>query len=431
MNIEHFIAQRIAFSKQKSFTKIIIRIAIAAIAISLSVMILTSALIDGFKLEISEKIFGFWGHIHATDTNINRNFELSPIDQTDTSFILIRGIKSISYERPRTVLGMNLGNQSQTVDTYGGVKKVQPYIIMPALMSTKTLFHGVLLKGLDQTYDWTSLQLFMVEGRILSFPQDTNAILISKNIADKLEAKVGQKVILTFIKDKSQMKKRFEIRGIYNTGLEEYDKRFCIVSMSMLQGLLGWQANEVQGMEIVLDDVRDLDAIAEHVYYEKLPQTYNAETIKQKFPSIFEWLNLQDINEKIILALMIVVAIINMMTVLLILILERSRMIGILKSLGMSNNNVRKIFIFNAAYILLYGLLWGNIIGLGIAFAQKYFKFIKLDEASYYLDTAPIDVHWDTVIWLNLGVLLCTLIFLIVPTWLVTRITPVKVLRFE
>jgi len=213
--------------------------------------------------------------------------------------------------------------------------------------------------------------------------------------------------------------------------LEEYDKRFGIVDIAKVQEILGWPASDVQGMEVVLDDVRDLDIISEYIYYEVLPQEYFAETIRSKFPSIFEWLNLQDINEKIILQLMIIVAIINMITVLLILILERTQMIGILKSLGMNNWSIRKIFIYNAGYIIFFGLIFGNILGLGVAFLQKHFQFIKLEEANYYLSTAPIEINWWTVLLLNIATLVVTLIFLVIPTMLVTRITPVKALRFE
>ena len=227
------------------------------------------------------------------------------------------------------------------------------------------------------------------------------------------------------------MRRAFQIKNIYKTGLEEYDKRFGIVDIKKLQEILGWNVNEVQGMEVVLNDVRDLDVISEYVYYEILPQQLYAESIRSKFPSIFEWLSLQDINETIILQLMVLVAIINMITVLLILILERTQMIGILKSLGMNNWQVRKIFIYNAGYIIFYGLIIGNILGLGIALLQKHFNFIKLDEANYYLDTAPIEINWMALILLNVGTFVVTLITLVLPTMLITRIAPVKALRFD
>ncbi len=433
MNIEHFIAKRIAVTNTGSFTKVIIRIAMAAIAVSLTVMILTTAIISGFKQEISDKIFGFWGHIHVTDSNINRNFELIPISKDEKFYDEIRDIKQLEYQAEAKILGFALKDKVVDKKTYSGVKGVHPYIILPGLLSSKRNFHGVLLKGVDEAYDWTKMEAFIKDGKRITYLPDSSSadILVSKNIADKMLISTGDKVVLSFIRDNQQIKKRFQVCGIYNTGLEEYDKRFGIVDIKKLQEILGWNVNEVQGMEVVLNDVRDLDVISEYVYYEILPQQLYAESIRSKFPSIFEWLSLQDINETIILQLMVLVAIINMITVLLILILERTQMIGILKSLGMNNWQVRKIFIYNAGYIIFYGLIIGNILGLGIALLQKHFNFIKLDEANYYLDTAPIEINWMALILLNVGTFVVTLITLVLPTMLITRITPVKALRFD
>ncbi|MFZ1748592.1 MAG: FtsX-like permease family protein [Saprospiraceae bacterium] len=432
MNIEHFIAKRMATSKDGSFTKVIIGIAIAAIAISMTVMILTTATIAGFKEEITNKIFGFWGHIHITDSNINRNFELTPISRNEPFYDTIADIKKIDYQIPAKILGIPLKGKSMEMTTLGGVKSLHPYIILPGLLSTKENFHGVLLKGLDTTYDASMMTPFIKEGRFIKYSADgaSPEMLISRNIADKMQIKTGDKVIMSFIRDNSQIKKRFEVCGIYNTGLEEYDRRLCIVDIAKIREILQWPTENIQGMEVILDDVRDLDIISEYIYYEVVPQKFYAESIRSKFPSIFEWLNLQDINEKIILQLMVLVAIINMITVLLILILERTQMIGILKSLGMNNWGIRKIFIYNAGYIILYGMLIGNVIGVGICLLQKKFQFISLDEANYYLSTAPISIHWSNILLINVGTMAVTLIFLILPTMLVTRITPVKALRF-
>jgi lipoprotein-releasing system permease protein len=432
MNIAHYIAKRIAFTKDKTFTKVIIRIAIAAIAISLAIMILSTAIINGFKKEISEKIFGFWGHIHITDQNITRDFDPKPIKITDSVFEDVAKIDIINYEKPASILGFTYGSSLVSASTFGGVKGVHPYIIVPSLMNTKDAFHGVLLKGLDKSYDWKRLEKFLINGNIIDFADTSKRqIIVSKIIAQKLNLRDGSKTVLSFIQGKDQIKKRFEVAGIFNTGLEEFDKRFCIVNIDALREILHWQSDEMQGAEVILDNVADLDPIADHIYYEKLTEQYFPQTIRTKFPSIFEWLNLQDINERIILILMLVVAIINMITVLLILILERSRMIGIIKSLGMSSWQVRKIFIYNAMYIIGFGLFWGNIFGLGLAFLQKYTGLVQLDEANYYLSQAPIEILWWQIIVLNLGVLILTLVFLIIPTMLVSKITPVKVLRFE
>jgi lipoprotein-releasing system permease protein len=275
---------------------------------------------------------------------------------------------------------------------------------------------------------------FLVQGKADVRPvgaDKTPAILLSRPIAEKMQVRQGQEVIMSFIMQGQQIKRRFYVNGIYKTGMEEYDKRLCLVDIEGLRSILGWPQDEVQGMEVILDDIRDMDVIADYIYSEILPAQYYAETVRQKFPSIFDWLNLQDINEEIIISLMILVAIINMVTVLLILILERTQMIGVLTSLGMSNAAIRGIFLYHAAYIILYGLVMGNFLGLGIAWLQMQTGFIKLDEANYYLDSAPVLLEWGPILWINAGTFVVTLLTLILPTYLVTRISPVKALRFS
>lgn len=433
MNIALFIARRISVTARGSFTRIIVRIAIAAIALSLTVMILTTAIIAGFKNEISNKIFGFWGHINITDSNVNKTFELTPISRYEPAYDSIRDIDGLQYEGAFSIAGITIPGWSKVAMSEGGVQGAYPYIILPALLTSDNQFHGMLLKGLDATYDWSRLQPFMVKGSPLTFTDSSGnrQVMISRHISDKMKVDVGDKVVMSFIRDNNQIKRRFTICGIYNTGLEEYDRRFGIVDLAVIQDIIGWAPDQVQGIEVVVDDVKDLDLLSEFIYYEILPQQYYSESIKSRFPAIFEWLKLQDINETTIHVLMILVALINMITVLLILILERTQMIGILKAVGMSNWNIRKIFLYNAAYIIFYGLIIGNSVGLGIAFLQKKFGFITLDEANYYLDKAPVDIHLPTILWLNLGTFLVTVVFLVLPTLIVTRITPVRALRFD
>ncbi|HMS68552.1 MAG TPA: FtsX-like permease family protein, partial [Saprospiraceae bacterium] len=249
--------------------------------------------------------------------------------------------------------------------------------------------------------------------------------------ADKLQIKVGKEVIVSFVKNKNKVRRKLKVVGIFNTGLEEYDKRFVLGNMNQLRALLEWNENQVAGIEVFLDDIRDSEIITDYIYNSILPSNIYAETIQQKFPSIFEWLKLQDINEKVILQLMGIVAVINMMTVLLILILERTHMVGILKSLGSTNWQVQKIFLYQASVIILFGQLLGNVIGLGLAFLQKTYKFIKLDEENYYLDTAPIYLDWQTVLWINFGAFIFILLFLVLPTFIINRIKPISALRFN
>lgn len=433
-NIGHFIARRLMQHNSRTFTRVIIRIAMAAITVGVAVMILTTAVISGFKKEITEKIFGFWGHIHITDSNIARNFEVVPIEGNAPFYDSIRNISRLEYARNLSVFGHEVEGQTRIMSTKGGVKAVNPYIILPGVLSHQKQFHGVLLKGVDSTYSWTSMEGFLVQGKAdvrSAETVNTPGILLSRPIADKMQVRLGQEVVMSFIMQGQQIKRRFVVNGIYKTGLEEYDKRLCLVDIKVLRSILAWPQGEVQGMEVILDDIRDMDVIAEYIYSEMLPAQYYAETVRQKFPSIFDWLNLQDINEEIIISLMILVAIINMVTVLLILILERTQMIGILTSLGMSHSSIRGIFLVHAGYIILYGLVMGNILGLSIAWLQQETGFIKLDEANYYLDSAPILLEWGPILWINAGTFAVTLVTLILPTYLVTRISPVKALRFS
>lgn len=430
MNFSHFIAQRVSFSKNKSFTKVIVRFAIISIALSLATMILTVSILDGFQKEISSKVYGFWGHIHITDTNINRSFEQIPIDKRAAYIDEIRDIGGIEYEVPMEIWGIPLGDRMRTVSSKGGVHHVQPFALAPGIINTQNEFGGILLKGIDEEFDWSYHDDFLDTGKPIDLTGAlTEDIIISKITSNKYGLDVGDRLIISFVKGKRQTKKRFQVKGIYNTGLEEYDDRFAFVDLRRVQEILGWQEHQVSGIEIFLDDVEDVQVINEYLY-ELVPIKMYTETITAKYPAIFEWLKLQDINMVVILILMVIVAVINMITALLILILERTNMVGTLKSLGASNWQIRKVFLINAGYIILFGLLIGNILGLSLCFLQDKFHFIKLDEANYYLSYAPVLISTWKVILLNLLCFITTVIFLIIPSYLVTKISPVKALRF-
>lgn len=431
MNLAHFIARRIAFSKSKSFTKVIVRIAIAAIALSLATMIITTLIISGFKKEISSKVFGFWGHIHITDTNINRTFEQVPISKSDEYIAEIMDIKWLEYQVPVSVLGYEMIGKYKSKRTEGGVNHVQPFVWVAGILSTKKEFGAIQLKGVDENFDWDYLPDFIVEGEPLQFGDEDNGLIVSKVTAKALELKVGQRVQVSTLRNNEQLKRAFVIKGIYNTGLEEYDKRFAIADLRKTQNMMGWEGDQVSGIEVFLEDIADLDIINEYIYNDVLPARLYSETIRTKFPSIFEWLKLQDINEDLLLWLMLIVAIINMITALLILILERTHMIGILKALGGTNWQIRKIFIYNAAYIIFFGLIIGNILGLGICFIQDQTHFIALDEASYYLSFAPVQFNWSSILLINVLCFFVTVLFLVLPTYIITNINPIKTIRFE
>ncbi len=434
MNLEYFIARKVAASGSKSFSRLIIRIAIIAIALSITVMIVATSLIKGFKNEISSKIFGFWGHIHIMDTNVNRSFEAVPIKKDQDFYPYLDTIDQVPYIENFKFLGYENENYRVEKLSNGGVRHIQVFAHKPGIISTKKEFEGILLKGISTDFDWKYLQQYLIEGEKIEL-NDTIAsrdIIISENTSNRLNLKVGKSIKIYFISSSGeQIPRVFKVCGIYKTGLEEYDKKFALVDITMIQDILGWEKDQVGGFEVFLDDIRDLNVLNEHIYLEEIPNNLYSQTIRSKLPSIFEWLELQDINEIVILILMVVVAIINMITALMILILERTNMIGILKALGQTSWSIRKIFIYYAAYIVLMGLFWGNIIGILICFIQDRFGVIKLSEADYYLAVAPIEFNIWTVVLLNIGTLVITLIFLIIPSYLVTKITPVKAIRFK
>lgn len=431
MNFSYFIARKVALSGQKSFSRLIIRIAVIAVALSIAVMILSTALITGFKKEISSKIFGFWGHIHITDPDVSQSLlEIYPISNKQGFYPSLDTLKNVTYYETKTIFGREVEREKTTK---GGVRHIQTYAIKPGIIKANDEIEGIILKGIGADFDWDFLQQYIQKGQALHLPDTgySNEILISKQTAERLKVDVGDKFIIHFVEKGEQLRRRFVISGIYRTGLEEYDSKFALVDIRQVQQILGWKPTEVSGFEVFIDDIDDLSTLNEYIYFEELPTDLYAETIREKFPEIFEWLELQDINEAVILVLMVIVALINMVTALLILILERTNMIGTLKALGSTNWSIRKIFLYYAGYIILVGLFWGNLFGIGLALLQKYFGIIKLDEANYYLSVAPIDLQAFAILGLNAGTLAVTLLFLIIPSYLVTRISPVKAIRFK
>lgn len=387
-------------------------------------MLLSISVILGFKKEISEKIFGFWGNIHIVDTRISRTFELTPVLKNPA---LLDSIQSIGQLKYRSSL------DKPEKKTKGGVKSVHPFITFPAIMQNADQLEGIILKGIDYQYNWTQFSRYLKEGTFPAVSSDsiTREILISEQTAKRLRTGIGDRLIINFVKERNSVKRAFRITGIYKTGLEIYDKKFAFIDMRILQDILDWSSEQVGGFEVFTDYIKDAEPIADYIYSEVLPPHLYAETIQEKFRSEFEWLQLQDINEALILILMILVAIINMSTAILILILERSRMIGILKALGMNNWNIRKIFIYNAVWIIGLALVGGNILGLGVAYLQKATGFIKLDETNYYLSEAPISFDWLAILYVNGGTILVTALVMLIPSVLVTKILPTKILRFE
>ena len=389
MNLELFIARRLALGDKKSFSRFIIRIAIVAIALSLAVMIVSTCMVSGFSKEIKERIFGFWGEVHITNFDNNESFESTPLKKEQVQLDKIRKAQD--------------------------VRNVAPFIIKAGILKSKTEIDGIALKGVDKEYDWKKIQTYLKDGRMLVF-NDTAAvkeIMISRSTAKRLNLKVDDNVIAYFIRKDlaAPLGRKLKVCGIFHTGLEEYDRQYALVDIQLLRDLNQWKDNEVAGYEVRLKNMDRMDAEINR--------------------NIFEWLDLQKINEYLILGLMVVVAVLNMITALIILILDRTNMIGILKSLGANDKSITKVFLYNAAYIILNGLFWGNIFGLGICLLQHFTGFIKLNEENYYLSEAPVYFNIGAILLINIGTLVICTVILLLPAKLISRISPMKAIRFE
>ncbi len=406
LNPEFFIARRLIKRNTGNFSDPIIRIAIIAVSLGLIVMILAIAIIIGFKHEISSKVIGFGGHIQVSNFDNNYSYEVIPIEQDPA---LIKQLKDIT-----------------------GVKHVQVFGNKPGIIKTENDIQGVVLKGIGRDFDWDFFKEKMINGSILQLSDTaiSNDILISKKLASLLKLETGNDVRMYFIIDDLIRARRFTIKGIYETGLEDLDKMFVLCDIGQIQKLNSWESTQVAGFEILVNDLKNLDQVADEVY-KFIPYDTNAQTIKEIYPQIFDWLKLQDMNVIIILTLMILVAIITMISALLILILERTNTIGLLKALGYKTWNIRKIFLIIASNIALKGIFWGNLIGLSLAFVQKYSGIIKLSQESYYVSVVPIQINFFYLLVLNIVTLLITIMALVIPSVIISAISPVKAIRYE
>ena len=406
MNLPFFIAKRISFNSERTFSKLIVRIAILGIMLGLSVMILAVSIVKGFKSEIREKIRGFAGDIQISKLDLNTSYE------------------SASFSISNSSLSKILADS--------GVEYAQAFATQPGIIKTSEEVEGVVLKGVDKNYNWDYFEKILVAGRVIDFSDSLKAgtqIMISKYTADRLKLKLGDDFLMYFIEN-SLRKRKFKIVGIYNLGVEEVDKLFVIGDLELIKRLNNWSATEVGGYELRVNDFNKLDEIESRVY-ENLDLKLKSYTVKQNYPSIFEWLSLLDVNTEVILVLMLAVAVINMISALLIMILERTNMIGVLKALGSTNWEIRKIFLYNAVYLIGLGLILGNILGVGLGLIQANTHFIGLDQASYYIDFVPVQLELLDILALNAGTLLISLFVLLVPSLLVTRISPLKAIRFK
>ncbi|MCL6524605.1 MAG: FtsX-like permease family protein [Thermoflavifilum sp.] len=410
-SVTNFLARRIAFNREKTFSRFIIRIAIAATTLSVAVMILATALVNGFQREVSLKIFSFWGHIHV---------ELYQPDYA-----------SLSSPPPF------LQNDSllQTLRSLPEVDVVNAFATQSVIIRSSADLDGVIFKGVNAHYDWRYLRKYLIAGHLPQFPDSGYAqeILISAHMARELNVGVGDRVVVYFISENGQTPRPrvLSISGIYRTGVQEYDNTYVVGDLRLIAQMNQWQPHEIGGYEIFLHDYRLMDRVNKYLYEQVLPQKLFSITIRQIYPNIFDWLRLQTTNEWIILVIMVLVAVINMTTAILILILERTHMVGILKAIGMRNGQIQLIFVRQSAFILLTGILLGNLLGLGLASLEKYTHFFSLPEEIYYISYAPIEIRLWQVLAVDLGTLFVGVVLLFIPSFIVRRIYPVQALRFQ
>lgn len=410
MNLAFHIAQRIAFNRQKSFSRFIIRLSVAATALSVMAMIITLAFVNGFQQTVAGKVFSFWGHVRVQKYEPNKSLvaEETPIERNDSIELLLR-------REP-------------------GVQRVQSFATKSAVLEKNKEIDGVLLKGIEKGYDSSKLKIYLKEGRWLNFDDSaySKEIMVSSPLASQLQINLNDTITVYFISilDETRTYRKLRVAGIYKTGIEEYDKLFILGDLRLIQRVNGWAPGQIGGYEMFLDDYKNIDTISTRLS-DKLPVEWMSRSIREVYPNIFDWLNIQDVNRNVIFVVMTIVAIINLVTCLLILILERTRMVGILKALGARDGIIQQIFLYHATVITFAGIGIGFLLGIGICLLQQYTGFIRLDEASYYVTTAPVQIIWWQVFTVCAGTALVCYAALIVPTLLIKKINPVKAIQFR
>ena len=415
MNLPLFIAKHLysATDSRQKVSRPAMRIATAGVAIGLAVMLISVSVVFGFKHTIRDKVIGFGSHITVANFMSLHGSELAPICMDDSMMRVLRSLD--------------------------GVKHVQRYAIKQGILKTDSDFLGVAFKGIANDYDTTFIHDNMVEGVIPAFSDtvSTNKILVSKIMADRLRLNAGDKVFAYFIDNGNVRVRRFTVSGIYRTDLTQFDDILCFTDLYTAVRLNGWEPDQAGGAELTVKDFNAIDVVEDEVVkkvnrtVDKYGETYSSETIQDANPQIFTWLGLLDLNVWIILVLMLCVAGFTMISGLLIIILERTSMIGVLKALGARNGVVRKTFLWFAVFIIGRGMLIGNVVGLGLMALQRFTGFIKLDAATYYVDTVPVEFSVLAIILLNVVTLLVSVLVLIGPSYLASMIHPAKSMRYE
>jgi lipoprotein-releasing system permease protein len=414
MNLPYFIAERLIKGRREgtSFSRPVNVIAVIGIALGLAVMILAVSVLTGFKQQIRDKIVGFGSNIQILNFDSNYSLETIPISDTQS---FIPKIKQIP-----------------------GIKHIQVFATKAGIIKKEDAIQGVVLKGVGSDFDWRFFKSNIVDGSVFAVSDTgrTNQVIISKKISDMLRLKTGDSFAMYFVQDPPRSRK-FTISGIYETSLEEFDKMYVYCDIGHIKRLNGWTEDQVSGFEIFIDDFDKLEemhmAVRDAVGYRLLEDEtkFKVTNIRMRYPQIFDWLNFQDMNVIIIITLMLLVAGFNMISGLLILILEKTNMIGIFKALGSENATIRKVFLYQAAYLISKGLFWGNIIGIGLAFIQLKTGLITLDPTSYYIKTVPVNLELSHILLLNAGTMAAIILMLLVPSQLISRIAPVKAIKYD
>lgn len=410
MHYELFLAKRMIAGRRQGETgqrsNLIVKIAIIGIAIGMAVMILSNAIVTGFQAEIRNKVIGFGSHLQITLYNSQNTIGITPMAANPP---FISELKADPL-----------------------VKHVQAYALKSGVITADEEIEGILAKGIDESFNWDFFEQNLVAGRSFATSGDkaNDSVLLSESVLKRLKLNLGDPITVSFFQDERERKRRFTIGGVYSTGMEQFDGSIILCDIRHVQKLNNWDSNQVAGYEVLLNRFEDLH------YLDQLTETYipyqfTTLKITEQFMDIFGWLELQDMNVVIILTLMILVSGINMISALLVLILERTNMIGLLKAMGAKTRSIAQIFLYNAAYLILLGMLIGNALGIGIGLLQYHFEWVKLDQKNYYVDHVPILFEWETILLLNLGSMMACLIMLLLPSLLVSRINPVKTIKFN
>ena len=405
MNLERYISKKILSKDKSNFSRPVIRLAILSIALGLSVMILSVSIVVGFQKAVRQKVSSFDAHIQISGFSNNESYEQASISRDQEFLPAIAKIE--------------------------GVKNIQVYAQKGGILKANKTIQGVMMKGVGSDYDWSNMEQWLIAGKIPIYNDSgrSREIVISKNIANKIQLHVGDPVLMYFIQEPPRVRK-FYISGIYHSGLEEFDSRYIIGDIQQIQRLNKWDKNQIAGFEVMIDNYDDMEEITAKVN-DAIGYDLIAKNIRQRYPFIMDWLNLLDTNVYFILGLMVLISGITMMGTILILILEKTNMIGTLKALGSNNKSIRKIFIYNALYLIGSGLLLGNILGISLAAIQYFFKIIPLDPDTYYMDTIPIYLNFWYLLALNIGTILITTLMMLWPSHIVSRISPIKALQFD